>query len=317
MLTMYLLQAILPLVLIAWIAIAPQRSMAGFWSQALATGIGIFALAQVGIWLFPPWWTPYAFGLLLVAAIMIGLRRHERKTLWPIGFAGWLVSIGFAGLALFAANETRLARAAAQAPGGASIGLSWPLGPGRYLVANGGATLALNAHADALDQTIPAHRPYHGTGYGLDLVAIDGRGLRADGLMPQDPRRYRIFGALVLAPCAGEVIAALDGLPDMPVPELDEQNLAGNHVILRCGGVDIVLAHFRQGSVRVAVNQSLASGAPIAQVGNSGATNEPHLHIHAQTPGTAEAPFSGAPIPMRLDGHFWVRNARFEIPGER
>lgn len=132
--------------------------------------------------------------------------------------------------------------------------------------------------------------------------------------MPQDPRRYRIFGAPVLAPCAGDVIFAVDGLPDMQVPELDEKHLAGNHVILRCSGVDIVLGHFRQGSVHVALNQRLAIGALIAEVGHSGATNEPHFHIHAQTPGAPEAPFSGAPIPMRINSRFRVRNDRVEIP---
>lgn len=95
-------------------------------------------------------------------------------------------------------------------------------------------------------------------------------------------------------------------------------NLAGCNKAAGCGcRFDIVLGHFRQGSVRVGLNDRLAVGATIAEVGNSGATNEPHLHIHAQTPGTAEAPFSGAPIPVRLDGRFWVRNDRFEIPGDR
>lgn len=63
MLTLYLLQAIVPLALIVWIAIAPQLNIVGYWTQAIATGIGIIALAHVGIWLFPPWWTPYAFGV--------------------------------------------------------------------------------------------------------------------------------------------------------------------------------------------------------------------------------------------------------------
>ncbi len=317
MLTLFLLQAIIPLALIAWIAIAPQRSIVGFSTQALATGVGVVALSYVGIWLFPPWWTPYAFGLLFAAAIVLGLRGHKLATVWPGGFASWILSIAFMALCLFAANETRLALSATQVPAGPSIDLSWPLGPGRYLVANGGAALSLNAHADALDQTIPAHRPYHGTAYGVDLVAIDSFGLRADGLMRQDPRRYRIFGAPVLAPCAGDVMVAVDGLPDMQVPKLDEKHLAGNHVILRCGGSDIVLGHFRQGSVRVALNERVAVGALVAEVGNSGATNEPHLHIHAQTPGTPEAPFSGAPLPMRIDGRFRVRNDRVEIPGEK
>lgn len=311
--TLYLLQTFIPLALIGWIAIAPQRSAVGFWTQAVATGLGLVAISFVGVWLFPPWWTPYAFGVLLIAAIAIGLRRRALVSALPKGVAGWIASIGFAALGVFAANETHLALAASQLPAGRTVDLAWPLGPGRYLVANGGATLSLNAHADALDQSIPAHRPWHGTAYGVDLVAIDSTGFRADGMLPKDPRRYRIFGAQVVAPCAGSVIVAVDGLPDMQVPVADEQHLAGNHVILRCGDVDIVLGHFRQGSVRARLGEKLAVDAPIGEVGNSGASSETHLHIHAQAPGTPDAPLSGAPIPMTFEGRYLVRNSFIEI----
>ena len=58
---------------------------------------------------------------------------------------------------------------------------------------------------------------------------LDGLGLRAKGLQPADPRAYRIYGARVLAPCAGRVVLAVDGLPDMRVPEMDREHMAGNH----------------------------------------------------------------------------------------
>lgn len=242
--TVYILQTFTPLALIVWIAIAPQRSLAGFWTQAVATALGLVALGYVGVWLFPPWWAPYAFGVLLVATVAISLRRRVFPSLLPTSAAAWAVSIGLSAAGALAANQVRLAMAALQLPAGRSVELAWPLGPGRYFVANGGSTLALNVHADALDQSIHAHRDWYGTADGVDLVAIDGLGVRAKGILPKDPRRYRSFGAQVLAPCGGEVIVAADGLPDMPVPMADERHLAGNHVILRCGAVDIVIGHF-------------------------------------------------------------------------
>ncbi|MEO6023157.1 MAG: hypothetical protein ABIP64_08585 [Burkholderiales bacterium] len=57
----------------------------------------------------------------------------------------------------------------------------------------------------------------------------------------------------VLAPCPAVVVKAVDGLPDMTVHEYDRVNMAGNHVILACGDVHIVMAHFRQSSVNVHV----------------------------------------------------------------
>ncbi len=311
MLFFYILQLILPLALIAWIAVAPQRSVVGFWTQAAATGLGLIALSFGGVLLVPPYWGPWAFGLLLIVALVFALRRRSPLTVWPRSIAGWIGLTGFVAFALFAADQIRLAYLGAQVPAGASIDLASPLGEGRYLVVNGGATTVVNAHADALDQSIPAHRAFHGTAYGVDFVAIDRFGLRANGVMPADPRRYRIFGTTVIAPCGGTILVAVDELRDMLVPELDEKHLAGNHAILRCGEVDILLAHFRRGSVRVRTGAKVAVGTAIAEVGNSGSTSEPHLHIHAQRRGTASAPFSGEPIPVTISGRFLVRNARF------
>jgi murein DD-endopeptidase MepM/ murein hydrolase activator NlpD len=131
--------------------------------------------------------------------------------------------------------------------------------------------------------------------------------------MPADPKQYFVFGIPVIAPCEGEVIQALDGLPDMQIPIQDEAHLAGNHIILRCGNADILLAHFRNNSVLVHKGQKLLVGSPVAQVGNSGESGEPHLHIHAQAHGTADAPFSGAPIPILINGRYLVRNDRFVV----
>lgn len=313
MLILYFLQTILPIVLSASLALAPPQSSVGFWVQTIAIGSLLLALSYVGIWTFPPWWAVYAFGALLVGAAGVGLARRRVSTRWPQGIIAWIGLVGFAALGMYAADKTRIAYAAENVPAEHTVDLASPLGPGTYLVANGGAAPSVNAHATLLDQSVAAHRQYWGTAHGVDLVALDRWGLRADGVMPADPRRYIIFGMPVIAPCAGEVIVAVDGLPDMPVPKVDRDHLAGNHVILRCTKADILLGHFRKGSLRVRVGQQLKVGDPIAQVGNTGNTSEPHLHINAQRPGTPGAPFSGAPIPIRIEGRYLARNHRFVV----
>lgn len=314
MLILYFLQTILPIVLIAWLAFVPPQSTVGFWVQATAIGLLLLALSYVGIWTFPPWWAVYAFGAFLVGAAGIGLARRRALTRWPRGIFAWSGFVGFAALGIYAANTTRIANRADIAPAGHAVDLASPLGPGTYLVANGGAAPSVNAHAAWLDQSVAAHRQYWGTAQGVDLVALDRWGLRADGLLPADPRAYIIFGMPVVAPCEGDVLVAIDGLPDMPVPQVDHAHLAGNYIILRCAGADILLGHFQRTSVIVRAGQRLRVGEPIAQVGNSGNTSEPHLHVHAQMPGTLGAPFSGAPIPIRIDGRYLVRNDRFTEP---
>ena len=102
-------------------------------------------------------------------------------------------------------------------------------------------------------------------------------------------------------------------MPDFDVPQEDPVNRLGNHVILRCREAEIVLAHMRQGRVKVAPGDVVAEGDPLGEVGNSGASTEPHLHIHAQRPAPEGAPpISGEPLGLRIDGRFLARGDRLD-----
>jgi len=113
---------------------------------------------------------------------------------------------------------------------------------------------------------------------------------------------------------AGRVVLAVDGLPDMQVPEMDREHMAGNHVLLRCAEADVLLGHLRPGSVQVHPGATVTTGTWLGSVGNSGNTGEPHLHVHAQRPGSVGAPLSGDPLPILFDGRFPVRGDRVESP---
>ena len=144
----------------------------------------------------------------------------------------------------------------------------------------------------------------------MDLSGLNSSGFRATGFLPADLKRYSIFGDSILAPCSGEIIQAVDGLPDLRPPEMDRTHMAGNHILMKCRDAWILLGHMKRGTVRVAKGDAVSSGALVGQVGNSGNTAEPHLHIHAQTPGTDAAPLGGEPLQMRFDGRFPHRNDR-------
>ncbi len=135
-------------------------------------------------------------------------------------------------------------------------------------------------------------------------------------MLPADPKAYGIYGARVLAPCAGLVLLAVDGLPDMRVPEVDRDHLAGNHVMLRWvdpnTNADVLLGHLRPGSVQVRAGATVAVGDWLGSAGNSGNTGEPHLHIHPQRPGPAGAPLGGDPLPILFGVRLPVRGDRIE-----
>jgi len=308
MMLVYVLQTLLPLALVLWMVLLPPRNLAGFWLLSLAAALLILMAALQGVWVFPPWWVPYLLALSLVAAVTWHLIRAPARPGLPASRVGYLTAAVLVGIAGFSGAQSWAAISARQIPEGQAIDLGWPLAPGIYLVANGGASPSINAHAALIDPSHPLHAGFGGSGYGVDLVAVNRWGFRTAGIQPSDPSAYAIFGTPVLPPCTGEVVAAIGDRPDMPVPMVDQGYPAGNHILLRCDGIDILLAHFRQGSLRVATGESVAVGQQIGEVGNSGETGEPHLHIHAQLPGTPERPFSGTPVPIRFQGRFLVRN---------
>ncbi len=113
----------------------------------------------------------------------------------------------------------------ARAYEGEPLELSSPLRGGTYYVMGGGANASVNHHAFIRDQR-----------YALDLIELNGLGVRAAGLSPDDLNDYTVFGTRVVAPCDGEVVFVEDGLPDRPLMDPDLQNPLGNHVVIFCGG---------------------------------------------------------------------------------
>lgn len=232
----------------------------------------------------------------------------------PSSWLGWAAVVGFVAFGVFAGNEAVQSWVGQFPPAITAVDLAFPLQGDDYLILNGGNDIRINAHLKTLDESIPRFRAYRGQSYGVDIIQTDRFGLRANGIVPSNPADYQIYGESVLAPCSGTIVTAVDGLPDMTIPKIDQVNRAGNHVILRCGNVDIALAHFRPRSLLVQPGTTVSAGDRIAEVGNSGASNEPHLHIHAQRPGLAGTSMSGDPLPMRFNGRFLIRSDRVTVP---
>jgi hypothetical protein len=94
---------------------------------------------------------------------------------------------------------------------------------------------------------------------------------------------YYAWDQAVLAPVAGEVVAVVDGLPDNRIGFKDEKNPAGNHVVIKAAADRYVfIAHFKKGSVKVRVGEPVAARRELGRCGNSGNSDCPHIHLHAQ-----------------------------------
>jgi hypothetical protein len=159
---------------------------------------------------------------------------------------------------------------------------------GEWTVFWGGRTLAQNYHAAVVDQR-----------FAYDILMLkDGASHTGDGKRNED---YHCFGQLLLAPGAGVVVVAVDGIADNVPGEMNPKHAAGNHVILDHGnGEYSLLAHFRNGTLKVKSGEHVESGAPLGECGNSGNSSESHLHYHLQDGPKFHA---GAGLPAQFLGY--------------
>lgn len=225
---------------------------------------------------------PWAFSSLylryIFAALFIGVaaKIYFSPNAFPAHKSPHRRVIALASLSIFILTLLLNAFAiVSRSPPRNSLSVAFPLASGSFYVLQGGSSAATNL--------------FHwlsGNLYALDVVKLNRFGNRASGLAPGTLTAYEIFGEPLRSPCEGEVIQVRDSYPDNAPGKPDRSHSAGNHIVLECAGAHILLAHLKQHSIRVRPGESVAARQLLADVGNSGNSLEPHLHISASVEST-------------------------------
>jgi hypothetical protein len=300
---------LVPLLVLVWQWRGSVASRLQWWARTLAFGGYLVALLLAGFWTILPRWLAWLYLALFAVTSVVSWRRAQSLPSRAPGAQRHRVDVAVhLAFAVVFLAATGYAASGRMLPGTAAVELTFPLHGGHFVVGSGGSNRLLNLHLRTLHE--PRLEPWRGQSYAVDILELNHFGIRAQGLAPDDPRHYVIFGREVLAPCPGRVIESRDGLPDTPNEDRDGRTLAGNFVMLDCGGYHVLLAHLKQGSVQTKPGESVATGQALGEVGNSGNSSEPHLHIHAQRPGSALGALDGEPLPIRFGGRYLVRNDR-------
>ncbi len=156
---------------------------------------------------------------------------------------------------------------------------------GRWLALNGPSDLSPHRRAtSSLGPEVKTSQRF-----AVDLIQYDPQALRQTGetspILPgADASRldsYICYGKPVKVAASGTVVRVVDSLPDQAIGSLDPKNLAGNHVVVQHGPKLFgCYAHLKPGSISVQEGDALEVGQVIGQIGNSGNTSMPHLHLH-------------------------------------
>jgi hypothetical protein len=142
---------------------------------------------------------------------------------------------------------------------------------GRWLVFWGGDTVELNKHHE-----VPNQR------FAFDLLGVgpDGKTRRGKSDGNED---YYAFGREVLAPADGTVIEVIEGVHDNKPGSMNPFSGVGNCVMIQHRPDEVsLIAHFKQGTIKVKQGDHVMRGQVLGLCGNSGNSSEPHIHYHLQ-----------------------------------
>ncbi|RVC24003.1 M23 family metallopeptidase, partial [Mesorhizobium sp. M7A.F.Ca.AU.002.02.1.1] len=138
--------------------------------------------------------------------------------------------------------------------------------------------------------------------FAIDWEQIDDNNTLVVGDL-KVPANYHIYGKPILAVADGTVVGTRDDLQDqvpgalpanLPIDEAD-----GNFVVLDLGsGLFVNYAHMRPGSVKVKLGDKVQRGDQIGEVGNTGNSQAPHLHLHVMD---SASPLASDGLPYVFD----------------
>ena len=179
-----------------------------------------------------------------------------------------------------------------------SVSLQFPLKSGEFYIASGGSNQVLNNHFN---------RGSKSQRYALDINLVQRFGRISFSLGPGVNEDHYVFGKEVYAPCTGKIIELENGVADNFGGNMDVSpgQGQGNFIVLDCYGTVVSLVHLKKNSVQVSLGQQIQVGEQLAEVGNSGFSQEPHLHLQAAQ-WSKDSLLLG--VPMEFNGDMPYRN---------
>jgi hypothetical protein len=306
-----MLHLVVPFALIVWTWIRSYTSITSWAIQVLLLISYAVFIFLLGSWVYASFYLRYAIILVAIATAVWSFIRIRNLPLFITpNFAGWVglgAGLVISGILIYCVVGAFQAHLYDERP----VNLAFPFKKGTYAIFEGGngkASSLMNYHFGAA-----IHRGAKtnlSMRYAVDIAKVTPWGNGAAGFLPRDNEKYAIFNQVVHSPCDGKVFAIEDKWPnETPWSGTPPYNV-GNHILITSDDFGVLMGHLQQGSIMVKIGDRVKKGQPLALVGNSGWTSQPHLHIQAMRKSTGSF-WGWEGLPISFDNKNPVKNTLF------
>jgi len=158
-----------------------------------------------------------------------------------------------------------------------SVEIEFPFKKGMYRITDGGnskMSRLMNYHYHS--KVHKQRKTNSSMLFATDIVKTDTISKR---FLPRTNTDYPIFNEPVYSPMDGQVFSIVNNIPDNEPYQGNYPYNTGNTVIVKNGDYFFLLGHLKKGSITVKEGDTISKGQCIAQAGDSGYSERPHLHM--------------------------------------
>ncbi|MBZ9635145.1 M23 family metallopeptidase [Clostridium sp. FP1] len=304
---------VIPLFFLGWILIGKDSSKLIWLMKIVICGLYMLLIFIIGYWGFICYYLRYLFGILYVIVSVLSIsdmatlpfiyEENVTKFVYNNGFFIFIYLLVTGIMIHFIIKSIT-----AVSYNGTAISLAFPFKSGRYYVFEGGNSKKcslINYHFAGSSHT--KNNVNKSMQYATDIVKLNSIGSFAKNILPKQIEKYAIYKEAIYSPCNGTIIEVVDNRDTEEPFSGNHPYNVGNNIVIQSKGINIVIGHIQRDSIKVKVGDFVNEGQHIANVGNSGLTEFPHLHIQAMKVVEGSI-WSGEGIPILFDGKFLVKN---------
>lgn len=183
--------------------------------------------------------------------------------------------------------------------------IAFPLKKGKFLITDGGnskISRLMNYHFhSAVHKKKKTNRSML---YATDIVKLsNGQSM----FFLNRNEDYPIFNEELFAPMEGTILKVINDIPDNQPFSGNYPYNTGNTVVIKNGNYFFLLGHLKKGSIAVKEGDLVQKNDLIGNVGNSGFSERPHLHVQLMKNDTDEY-WKGVGVCIRYKGENLYKN---------